>query len=110
VNELGKRIKQARLAVKFSQRELASRVGVTYPHISKIEIGTETASSELLERIAKEVHVDPDELLFLADRMPEDIQETLAIKKELAPQFLRSWRKGLITDSDVRALLESKEE
>src|SRR5579863_1393461 len=60
---LGQRLRELRLAAGLSQRELAARVGVSFPHISKIEADRERASTDLLERIAKEVKCDPDELV-----------------------------------------------
>lgn len=108
MNELGQRIKRARLDAKLSQRELASQVGVSYPHISKIEVGVESASSELLTKIADVVGISADELLFLAKRMPEHVEETVLAKKDLATAFLRKWQVGEISDDEVRALLNSK--
>jgi transcriptional regulator with XRE-family HTH domain len=48
VASLGARIKELRLKAGLSQRELAKRVQVSFPHISKIESDIEPASTELL--------------------------------------------------------------
>jgi transcriptional regulator with XRE-family HTH domain len=106
---VGRKVRELRQAAKLSQRELASRVGVSFPHISKIEAGREPASTELLTKIAREVNGDPDELLLLADHLPDGLQEAVAAKPELAPRFLRSWKAGRISDEAVRQLLEDQE-
>jgi transcriptional regulator with XRE-family HTH domain len=101
---LGERLRELRLAAGLSQRELASRVSVSFPHISKIEGGTETASDELLVRIAGEVGVDPDELLLAAERVPEILRQQVIDKPQLALQFFRRWQAGEISDEQVAGL------
>jgi transcriptional regulator with XRE-family HTH domain len=110
VVSVGERIRELRLAAGLSQRQLAARVGVSFPHISKIEANREPASNELLERIAAEVGGDADELILLADRLPEELREAIAEKPDIAPRFLRSWRAGEISDEAVRQLLGEKPE
>lgn len=110
MTNLGQRIKQARLDARLSQRGLAELVGVSFPHISKIEAGREPASAELLTRIADATGINPDELLLLADRLPDELREVVLAKADLAPQFLRKWKQGGISDDDVRALLNDTEQ
>ena len=107
---LGARIKELRLKAGLSQRELAKRVQVSFPHISKIESDIEPASTEILERIALEVGGDPDELILLADRLPDELRQAVAEKPDLAPRFLRSWKAGRISDEDVRNLIPDEPE
>jgi len=102
---LGDRLRELRLAAGLSQRALASKVSVTFPHISKIESGDERPSDRLLEELADALDADADELLLLGNRLPEDLAETVAEKSSRAPEFLRSWRSGEITDEDVDKLL-----
>lgn len=102
---LGKLLKQLRHDAGLSQRAAAAAAGVSFPHISKIEAGHEVPSAELLVALAKAYEVDPDELLLAADRLPEDIEDAVIAKKDLAPQFLRSWQSGKISDEQVRRLL-----
>jgi transcriptional regulator with XRE-family HTH domain len=107
---LGARIRELRLAAHLSQRALASRVGVSFPHISKVEAGREPASADLLERIAEAVGANPDELLLLADRLPDELREAVAAKPDLAPRFLRRWREGHISDDEVRRLIGDEDQ
>ena len=69
----------------------------------------ETASDELLVRIADVVDCDPDALLLLAERVPEAIREVAQTKQGLAVQFFRKWRSGEITDEQVRGLVDKAE-
>lgn len=107
---LGARLKALRLAAGLSQRERAARVGVTFPHISKIENGREPASADLLGRIAGAVGADPVELLLLAERLPEELRDQVVENPELATRFLRSWKAGNITDKDIEKLLKRRGE
>lgn len=96
---IGQRIKRERLAAGMTQRELADRVDVGVPHVSKIEAGRENPSDELLERIAKVFGLDRDELILVAGRVPEHVIEDLAADPVRALEFLRSFPQ---TRSDTR--------
>jgi transcriptional regulator with XRE-family HTH domain len=101
----GEKVKQLRLKAGMSQRALAARVNVSFPHISKFEAGLEPASPELLKRIADVLDTDADELILLTDRLPETLREAIVEKPELASRFLRRWKDGRITDDEVRRLI-----
>jgi transcriptional regulator with XRE-family HTH domain len=87
---LGERIRELRQEAGLSQRELATRVGVSFPHISKVEANREPASAELLTRIADALAADPDELLVLAGRLPADVEKILRADPTRAFQMLRT--------------------
>ena len=108
MSAVGDRIRELRIAQSVSQRTLAEKVEVGFPHISKIEAGKEPASTELILRIAEALSADADELLLLAERLPEELTDLVREKRVLAPQFLRSWADGTITDADVARLLKKK--
>lgn len=61
---IGKRIREAREAAKLKQAELARRVGVQPISIYKIESGRSTPGLQLLTRIATELGVSIDSLVF----------------------------------------------
>ena len=88
---IGQRIKRERLNLSLTQRDLARRVGVGAPHISKIEAGRESPSDELLCEIAKVFGCDYDELLIVARRLPSDLMEKLASNPQQSISFLRRW-------------------
>ncbi|MEA3506115.1 MAG: helix-turn-helix domain-containing protein, partial [Elusimicrobiota bacterium] len=60
---LGERIKKLRLEFELSQEELAIRLGVPRPSLSKIEAGKREVSSSELAKIAGIFDVSADELL-----------------------------------------------
>ncbi len=71
-----RRLRQAR---RMSQRELAERVGVTFPYISKIENGrVPPPNAGTLIRIAAVLAVDPDEMLVRAGKPPPDLVHRLS--------------------------------
>lgn len=102
---LGERLRELRLAAGLSQRALASKVEVSFPHISKIESGDERPSEKLIEDLAVALGADADELLLLGNRLPDDLAEVVVEKASRAPEFLRSWRAGEISDDDIDKLL-----
>jgi HTH-type transcriptional regulator, competence development regulator len=105
VTTIGARIRALRVDAGLSQRQLAAKVGVGFPHLSKIEAGKETPSADLIQRIADALEADADELLLLADRIPGELAEVVMEKRDLAPLLLRKWKAGAITDEQVQELL-----
>jgi len=67
---LATRIKNARKAKGYTQRELADRTGMDQGHISRLENGGKGASMEYLQTLAKELGVTISYLLG------EDIKES----------------------------------
>jgi SOS regulatory protein LexA len=61
--DIGKMIKEARVARGISLRSLASQVGIHFSHLSKIENGKDSIGRDSLTRIADALGVDPDLLL-----------------------------------------------
>lgn len=77
----------------MTQRELADRVDVGVPHISKMEANRENPSDDLLERLAKVFKIDADELFLTARRLPDSMIEKLAADPAEGLAFLRSFKK-----------------
>ncbi|MHB1582403.1 MAG: helix-turn-helix domain-containing protein [Acidimicrobiales bacterium] len=99
---VGELVRQWRHEAKMSQRRLAELVGVSFPHISKIEADREQASSELLERIAKALGKDADELFAAVGRLPSDVAEIVRSDPTTAFRLLRqmpSSRTGKVSRS-----------
>jgi transcriptional regulator with XRE-family HTH domain len=90
---LGRRIKQERLRLEMTQRELAEAVGITVPYMSKIEADRETPTDEKLVRLAEVLKLNADELILSAGRMPSDVMDRLAADPSRALEFLRRMRK-----------------
>lgn len=110
MSELGTRLRELRVASGKSQRDLATEVGVGFPHISKVEKGTESPSDELLLKLAAALNADPDELLALAHRVPADVSDAILEKDTLAISFMRKWKSGDITDATVQRLLDAEDD
>lgn len=89
---IGQRIKRERLARDMTQRDLAERVGVGVPHISKVEAGRESPGDPLLHRLAEVFEVDAEELLLVARRLPDEIAEEFAADPEKVLAFYRTLR------------------
>src|SRR5437016_10157914 len=86
---VGGRVRELRKNARLSQRELAARLRVSFSHLSKIETGADTASDDLLMRVATELGADPDELLLSAGRIPADLLQRMSDQPTLALQFLK---------------------
>lgn len=78
MNDLGKLIKQQRLAVPLALRELAALSGVSASHLGRIERGERFPSAGVLRRIARPLGFAEEKLFTLAGFLspsPSGIQE-----------------------------------
>ena len=91
----GERLRAARKDRQFSQRRVASEVGIDHTYLSKIEAGTiPPPSSETISKLAGAVRLEPDDLFFAADRVPPDV---LVLVAEAGPhewRRMRDWYGG----------------
>jgi transcriptional regulator with XRE-family HTH domain len=88
--KLGETIKALRDEKRLSMRGLAKAVDVTPMHISNIEKGFTTGSSELIAKIARVLETDVDSLLHMADRVDPEVVEVIQQNPQAVPSFLRS--------------------
>ena len=74
----GNRLRAMRTAKGLSQRALGERVGVSFTYISKVENGKldfgNYPSEDLIHRLAAALDADEEELLLLAEKIPEPIR------------------------------------
>ena len=74
----GDRVRALRTAMSLSQRALGERVGVSFTYISKVENGKldfgDYPSEDLIRKLARVLGGDLDELLLLAEKIPDDIR------------------------------------
>ena len=61
--DLGHRIRIRRTVLKMTQGELAGTLGISQNHLSNMENGNRTISTEILDRIAEALRCRPDDLL-----------------------------------------------
>jgi transcriptional regulator with XRE-family HTH domain len=76
--KFGQRIRSLRRGKKMGQRALAEAVGVSFTYISKIENHRldfgDYPSDVLIVKLAAALDADTDELLVLAEKVPEPIR------------------------------------
>lgn len=91
----GERLRVARKDRQFSQRRVASEVGIDHTYLSKMKAGTiPLPSSETIAKLADAVRLDPDDLFFAAGWVPPDV---LVLVAEAGPhewQRMRDWYGG----------------
>jgi len=105
------RIKTARKAKGLSQKELASRVGTDQTHISRLESGEVSASTEVLSNIARELGMTLSQLIGEDDR---EAQKTYGAKhpasKILQSSSAPEGLKSLASDQELARALRITEE
>lgn len=81
---LGKRLKAIREAHKFTQEELAEKIGVSVNAISLVERGLNFISPTLLEKLCEIYNVEPDYFFkFNSNAANNDFEKLDAIIKKL---------------------------
>jgi len=75
-NEIGKTLKQRRLSLELTLRELAARSGISASHIARVERGERFPSGHILRKIAKPLDLDESLLMTIAGYLPEPSGET----------------------------------
>lgn len=89
-NEFGKKIKQLRKQQRITQKKLAENVGIDVTYLSKIENGKlAPPAQDKIKKMAKILEVNEDELITLADKVPEDLTEIIPKASKEIPSFLR---------------------
>lgn len=75
----GTRIRELRQAKNLTLRDLAKKVKVTFTYVSKIENRKlsfgEFPSNDLILKLARALDTDSDELLLLAEKIPDAIRK-----------------------------------
>lgn len=74
---LGQSVKARRTALGMTQADLASKVGVGVPWVSKVESGRETPSERGTAHFAAVLGLDPVELLLASGRVPTLVADRL---------------------------------
>ena len=83
----GETVRQLRHAKQLTLRDLAAKVGVGFTYISKIENhkledGHEP-SEKLIHKLAIELDANDEELLLLAEKVPEPIRKRVCERPEV---------------------------
>ena len=84
-NEIGKTLKQRRLMLELTLRELAAKSGVSASGIARVERGERFPSGHILRKIAKPLELDESLLMTIAGYLPPESGEEHHIYKQLDP-------------------------
>ncbi len=105
---IGQRIREIRKSRNLTQRELADRVGINFTYLSRVENDRlddeQTPREETLQRIAKALDADPDELLLLARRIPDSYRDRILSHPGVFRKLLN------LSDSDLEDLVGQLEQ
>ena len=92
IAELGEFIKGQRQIASLSMRRLAEMAGVSNPYLSQIERGLRKPSAEILQQIAKALHISAESLFERAGLLDPDgrerggVREAIALDPRLSPE------------------------
>jgi len=70
-------------------KQLAPEVGLDYTYLSRLENDKAIPSEEAIGRISNYFKCDKDELMLLADKVPEDVKHILRDNPREALEYLR---------------------
>lgn len=99
-NEFGSFVREVREGLqerdaRFSQRQVALRIGVEPTYLSKVERGEVAPPSEAtIVRLADDLGQDPDVLLGLAGKVSSELQEIIRRRPKLFAELIRELRKA----------------
>ena len=100
MKSFGESLRQLRKDRRITQRELASKIGVDFSYISKIETGAlEPPAEEIIIKISKVLEVDEESMIMLAKKIPTSYREII-VEDELAELFLRRVSKMSLDDRE----------
>lgn len=104
----GNRIRELRQAKSLTLRDVAKRVKVTFTYLSKIENQKlsfgEFPSDDLILRLARVLGADPDELLLLAEKIPDAIRNRVLQRPDVFRKI------AVLDDKRLDAVLEFLEQ
>lgn len=92
----GELIKQARKKQGYSQRGLAEKLGIDFTYLSKLENNRAeyAPKEELIRHIAYYLHLDQNELIFLAGRIPAKDEDLIKQHYKNMPMLFRRMREN----------------
>jgi transcriptional regulator with XRE-family HTH domain len=87
----GRVILKARKRNGYSQRDLAKLLGVNFSYLSKLENNRAEypPKEDIIRGLAEYLHLDAEELIVLAGRLPQQYEEFLKQNYKEMPALLR---------------------
>ncbi len=96
--ELGEFIKAQREVASMSVRRLAELAGVSNPYLSQIERGLRRPSAEILQQLAKALHISAETLYVRAGLLTEEDANAPSVREAIG-------RDPLLTAEQKQVLL-----
>jgi transcriptional regulator with XRE-family HTH domain len=100
----GERVRELRKAKNLTLRDVAAKVGINFTYLSKIENGkldfSDYPSEKLIRKLAKALSGDTDELLLLAEKVPDGIRRRVVQRPDAFRKF------ASLDDKTIDKLLE----
>jgi transcriptional regulator with XRE-family HTH domain len=91
MNRFGQKVRKLRQAKGLSLRDIAPLAGVGFTYLSKVENGRldfgDYPSEVLIHRLAKALGANADELLLLAEKIPEHIKKRVIQRPDAFRKF-----------------------
>lgn len=89
--QFGNRVRELREQYGITQKELAQRLDVSASYVNKVEKGRlqfgDYPSAKFIHKLAEELDADEDELLLLADKVPEQIRKRIQERPDVFRRF-----------------------
>ena len=87
-------IRTARKNKQYSQRELAKLIGLDFTYLSKLENSRSDypPKEDVIRALAQHLHLNEEELIFLAGRIPQRDFELLKQHYQAMPALFRRMR------------------
>ena len=105
---VGERIREIRKSRNLTQRELADLVGINFTYLSRVENDRlddeQTPREETIQRIARALKTDADELLLLAKRIPDAYRDRILSRPGVFRKLLN------LSDTALDELVQSIEQ
>lgn len=89
----GERVRELRRAKNLTLRDVASKVDIDFTYLSKIENGkldfSDYPSEKLIRKLGNVLGCDVDELLLLAEKMPDEIRKRVIERPDVFRKIAR---------------------
>ena len=104
----GSEVKHLRKQKRLTLRELAEKVGVDFTYLSKIENDkTAPPSIDTIKLLAQQLDGDEFELMFLANRLPQELEHDLLDRPQSqVAEFYRTIKGREFSDVEWRQILK----
>ena len=95
----GERVRELRKAKNLTLRDVGAKVDINFTYLSKIENGkldfSDYPSEKLIRKLAKVLGGDMDELLLLAEKIPDEIRKRVVQRPDAFRKLARLNDKAL---------------